>query len=139
VFKRSRNSSVSTVPSVRRRNRLQLPDGERNKSLARSIQASSSTYITIYILCTRRFNYGKKNRDIELTTDVYVGPRQRLATCWMIRGSNPSGGEIFRNFPDRSWRPPSLLCNEYGVFPGCKVAGGGADHPPHLAPKLRKE
>ena len=139
MFKRSRNSSVITVPSVRRRNRLQLPEGERNTSLARRIQASSSTYIAFYILCTRNFNYGKKTRDIKLTTDVYLGPGQRLTTPWTVRGSNPSGGEIFRNLPDRSSRPPSLLCNGYRVFSGCKAAGGGPDHHPHLAPRLKKE
>jgi len=33
------------------------------------------------------------------------------------------GGEIFRTCPDRLWGPPSLLYNEYGVFPGGKTAG----------------
>ena len=32
-------------------------------------------------------------------------------------GSNPGGGEIFRNSPDRPWGPPSLLYNGYRVFP----------------------
>jgi hypothetical protein len=34
------------------------------------------------------------------------------------------GGEIFRTCPDLLWGPPSLLCNEYRVFPGGKAAGG---------------
>ena len=33
------------------------------------------------------------------------------------------GGEIFRTRPDRPWGPPSLLYNEYRVFPGGKAAG----------------
>jgi hypothetical protein len=33
------------------------------------------------------------------------------------------GGEIFRNRPVRFWGPPSLLYNEYRVFPGGKEAG----------------
>jgi hypothetical protein len=45
---------------------------------------------------------------------------QRLATGLTIRGSNPSGGEIFRTRPDRPWGPPSLLYNGYRVFPGGK-------------------
>jgi len=36
------------------------------------------------------------------------------------RGSKPCGVEIFRTRPDRLWCPPSLLYNEYRVFPGGK-------------------
>jgi hypothetical protein len=42
----------------------------------------------------------------------------RLATGWMVWGSNPGGGEIFRACPHRPWGPPSLLYNGYRVFPG---------------------
>jgi len=48
---------------------------------------------------------------------------QRLATGWTVRWSNPGMGEIFRTHPDRPWCPPSLLYNEYRVFPGGKAAG----------------
>jgi hypothetical protein len=47
---------------------------------------------------------------------------QRLAKGWTVRGSNPGGGEIFRTCPNRPWGPPSLLCNEFRVLPGCKTA-----------------
>jgi len=47
----------------------------------------------------------------------------RLATGWAVRGSNPSGGEIFRTLPDRPWGPLSLLYNGYRVFPEGKAAG----------------
>jgi hypothetical protein len=50
-------------------------------------------------------------------------------------GIESRGDEIFGTRPDRPWGPPSLLCNGYRVFPGGKVAG----HPPHLAPRLKKE
>jgi hypothetical protein len=46
-----------------------------------------------------------------------------IAIGWTVRGSNLGGGEIFRTRPDRSWGPPSLLCNGYRVFPGGKAAG----------------
>ena len=46
-----------------------------------------------------------------------------IATRWTVRGSNPSGGEIFRTRPERPWGPPSLLYNGYRVFPGGKAAG----------------
>jgi hypothetical protein len=38
---------------------------------------------------------------------------------WMVRGSNPSGDEIFRTCPDRPWDPPSPLYMGTGSFPGC--------------------
>jgi hypothetical protein len=57
-------------------------------------------------------------------------------------GVHPGGGEIFPTRPDRPWDPPSLLATGYGVFPG--VGGGdrlvrGVDHPPHIAPRSKKE
>jgi len=44
----------------------------------------------------------------------------RLATDRKVRGSNSGGAEISRTCPDRPWGPPSLLYNEYRVFPGGK-------------------
>ena len=49
------------------------------------------------------------------------------------------GGEILRTRPDRPWGAPSLLYNGYRVFLGVKRTGRGFDHPPHLAPRLKKE
>jgi hypothetical protein len=63
-----------------------------------------------------------------------------IATGWMVRGSNPVGGEILRTRIVRPWGPPSLLYNGYRAFPGGKTRPGlGVDHPPHLAPRLKKE
>ena len=54
----------------------------------------------------------------------------RLATGWMVWGSNPGGARFFAR-PDRPWGPPSLLYNGYRVFPGCKVwPGRAADRSP---------
>ena len=65
---------------------------------------------------------------------------QRLATGWTVRGSNPGGGKIFRTRPDRPWDPPSLLYNGNQVsLPGVKRSGRGVNHPPHLAPRLKKK
>ena len=47
----------------------------------------------------------------------------RLTTGWIVRGSNPGGGEICSTRPDRPWVPPSLLYNGYRLFPGGKAAG----------------
>ena len=47
--------------------------------------------------------------------------------------------EIFRTRPDRPRGPPSLLYNGWRVsFPGVKRQGRGVNHPPHLAPRLKK-
>jgi hypothetical protein len=65
---------------------------------------------------------------------------QLLATGWTVRGSNPSGAEIFRSRPDRPWVPPSLLYNGYRVsFLVVKRPGRDVDHPPDLLPRLKKE
>jgi len=65
---------------------------------------------------------------------------QRLATVWTVRGSNDGGVEIFRTCPDWRWGSPSLLYNGYRVsFSGVKLPGRWVDHPPYLAPMLKKE
>jgi hypothetical protein len=64
---------------------------------------------------------------------------ERLATGWMVKGSNPGGGEIFRTCPDWPWVPPTLLYNKYRVFPGGKKRPGRvADPSPLLVPWSRK-
>ena len=53
---------------------------------------------------------------------------QRLTTGWTVRDRIPVGTR-FSARPDRPWGPPSLLQNEYRVFPGGKVRPGrAADH-----------
>jgi hypothetical protein len=42
---------------------------------------------------------------------------------WVVRRSNPGGGEIFLTCTDRPWAPSSLLDNVHRVFPGGKAAG----------------
>ena len=49
-------------------------------------------------------------------------------------------GDISRTSPDHPWGSPSLLHNGHRVsFPGIKRPGGGVDHQPHLAPRLKKK
>jgi len=61
----------------------------------------------------------------------------RLATGCTVQGSSPSRG---RDFPHPSkWCPPNLLFKEYRMFPGVKWPGRCVNHPPHLAPRLKKE
>ena len=40
----------------------------------------------------------------------------------MVWWWNPDGGKIVLTSPDQPWSPPSLLYNEYKVFPGGKAA-----------------
>ena len=55
-------------------------------------------------------------------------------------GQNLGGGEIFHTRPDQSCGPPSLLYNGCRAsFPGLKRPWRGVDHPPHLAPRSKKE
>ena len=43
---------------------------------------------------------------------------QRLATGWMVQGSNPDEGKIFHTCPYWPWGPPS----GYRIFPQVKAA-----------------
>jgi hypothetical protein len=57
---------------------------------------------------------------------------------WMVWGSNPGGGEIFRIRPDRPRDPPSHLCIGDRVFLGVKWPGHGVDHPPPSGTKVKE-
>jgi hypothetical protein len=63
---------------------------------------------------------------------------QRLAKGWMVWGSNPCGGEIFRTRPYRPWGLLSLLHIGFRVsFPGANRPGRGIYHS-YLTPRLKK-
>jgi hypothetical protein len=62
----------------------------------------------------------------------------RLFTGWMVRGSNPVLGKLFRTCPDLPWGPPSLLYNGYRVFPGVE-SGRGVTLTPHPLLVLRSK
>jgi len=69
------------------------------------------------------------------TQSVYL-----LATGWTVLGSNPSGGEIFRPHPERTWDPPSLMYNRHRAsFSWEKRPGRGVEPHPYLTQKLKKE
>jgi len=79
----------------------------------------------------------KNNRNAD---GVLVGTAQsvwQLAMGWTVRGSNPGWGEFFRTRPDRAAHPPIQWVPS--LSPGVKRPGRGVDHPPHLAPRLKKE
>ena len=65
-----------------------------------------------------------------------------IATSYCVDGpgSNPDGGKIFRTCPDRPWGLPSLLYNEYRVFPvGKERPGRDADPSPPSSAMVMKE
>jgi len=67
-------------------------------------------------------------------------PYKRLATGWMVRGSNSGGGEIFRTCPDQPWGPTSLLSNGYRFFPGgIEQPGRDPDPSPPSSTVVKKE
>jgi hypothetical protein len=90
-------------------------------------------------------SYEQQQLDKELRILVAVVGRDSsvgIATRYRLDGPGLSrcGDEIFRIRPDRPWDPPSLLYNGYPVsFPEVKRPGCGANHPPHLVPRLKKE
>jgi hypothetical protein len=61
---------------------------------------------------------------------------KRLATGWTVRGSNPGGVRFSET--GRETHLPSCTVST-GSFPGVRRPRRGVDHPPHLAPKLKKE
>ena len=75
-----------------------------------------------------------------LTTGAGVAQSvKRLVTGCEVRGSNPTGGEIFRTHPDRPWGPPSLLYNEYRVsFPGVKRPERRVNNPPSYSAEVKE-
>ena len=60
---------------------------------------------------------------------------------WVVRGSNPGEGEIFRTGPDWPWGPLSPYIMDTGSFPGVKRGGRGVNHlpPPSAEVKERVE
>jgi hypothetical protein len=82
--------------------------------------------------------YDIKNISLDLREMGRVAQSvKRLATGWRVRGSNPSGVEIFQTSPDRPWSPPSLLYNGYRVFPWSrKRPGRDADSSPPSSAKV---
>jgi hypothetical protein len=61
----------------------------------------------------------------------------RLATGWMVPGSNAGGGKIFSvlyTHPYGTWCRRNLTHSGYeGTFSGVKWKGRGGEHPPNLA------
>jgi hypothetical protein len=100
--------------------------------------------MTMMMMMMMYLNVNRKDNKVKMFiyTYIWAGIAQSVeqhATGWTIRGSNPGGSEIVRTRPERLWGLPSLLHNGYGSFPGVKRQGRGVYHPPHLAPRLKKE
>jgi hypothetical protein len=99
--------------------------------------------VTLYVYCLA-FLFRSHRNKISCVTYDKVGRDSSvgIATGYGLDGPGIESrwGEIFRNRPDRAWGPPSLLYNGDRVsVPGVKRPGCGVDHPPHLAPRFKKE
>jgi hypothetical protein len=69
-----------------------------------------------------------------------VSTVMRSCTRYGLYGPDiePGRGEIFRIRPNPRVHPSSYTIG-VGSFSGVKLPGRGVDHPPHLAPRLRKD
>ena len=77
---------------------------------------------------------------VEARTGIVLAFRRPgLATGWTVRGSKFGVGEIFRTRPNRPWAHPASYTLGTGPLLGVKRPGRGVDHPPHLAPRLKKQ
>ena len=45
--------------------------------------------------------------------DRTVQSVQQLTSSWTVRGSDPSGGDIFQTYPDQPQGPSSLIYDGY--------------------------
>jgi hypothetical protein len=95
--------------------------------LALFLDSETQCYEDYLIVCLLYHNYPRP----------HVG-RDNWATGWTARGSNSSGGEIFRACPDWPSFLPSRLYYRYRLFAGGKAAEVLPIHP-HLAPRLKKQ
>jgi len=62
-----------------------------------------------------------------------------LLNGWMVRGSNPGGARVSTPVQTGPGAHPAFYTMGTGPLPEVKRPGRGADHPPHLAPRLKKE
>ena len=70
----------------------------------------------------QHYHYINKSLLLYLMETGIAQSVQRLATGWVVRGSNTTEGEVFLTRLDRPWGPPSLMYNGYGVsFSGERV------------------
>jgi hypothetical protein len=66
---------------------------------------------------------------------------ERLATNWTVRGSDPSGGEIFHIRLQRPWKPgthPDSYTISTRAFPGVKIPRRGVNHPPSPSAEVKE-
>jgi hypothetical protein len=63
-----------------------------------------------------------------------------LTRGWMVWGSNPGGGEIFRTSPDRPWAHPASCTMGTVSFQGVEIGRGVTLNPhPLLVPRSKTE
>ena len=80
---------------------------------------------------------GVECTDIKWAGTAYSG--YRIATGWTFEEMYPGGVEIFPTRPDRPGANPTSYTMGTGSFPGITRPGCSDNHPPHLAPSLKKK
>jgi hypothetical protein len=75
-----------------------------------------------------------------VVTGIKKVPSSSWDKGWPVWGSNLVGGKISRTHPSAALGPtqPPIQCTTES-FPELKRPGCGVDHPPHLAPRLKKK
>ena len=94
----------------------------RNASFS-TIALRMKQYLMNATLPTSTFGVGRVNRRIKLILMILKMATGwdsivSIATCWTVRGLNPSGSKIFCISPDHPWDPPRPPNNRYQVIPG---------------------
>ena len=108
------------------------------------------TGFTSFVSCNTHASSHKLKTELKVTfplcsgNDVGRDSVVRTTIRYEVVGpgieSRLGGGQDFPTPPVGPWGPPSLLYNGYRVsFPCVKRPGRDVDHPPHLAPRLKKE
>jgi hypothetical protein len=62
----------------------------------------------------------------------------RHTTGWTVQKSNPGGGEIFHNRPDRHWSTHSCIYNENRAFLEGKAAWAWRSSPKPFSAKVKE-
>ena len=70
---------------------------------------------------------------------IFTEHEKRLATDWIVRGSNCGEGEIFRTRPDQIWCSPTFLYIVHRVsFQRVERSARGVDHPPPSSAQVKE-
>jgi len=81
---------------------------------------------------------------IKKKINSFIGQRSLIRYSYLLRAGRfgdriPVGTRFSAPVQTSTETHPASYTMDTGSFPGVKRAGRGVDHPPHLAPRLKKE